>query len=104
MAMDSVPAAELDEFVHALAKRIAIIDPEIAATQKRVVNMAMELAGARTLQKLSTEVDARAHLSKGPGRKTWRENVSAHGVRKAIKMRDAAYEGGDTVRIRAFED
>jgi hypothetical protein len=30
--------------------------------------------------------------------------VSAHGVRKAIKMRDAAYEGGDTVRIRAFED
>jgi hypothetical protein len=48
-------------------------------------------------------MDARAHLSKGPGRRTWRENVSAHGVRKAIRLRDAAYEG-DVVRIRAFED
>ena len=103
LVMDSVPAAELDEAVHKLAMRIAIIDPEIAATQKRIVNMAMELAGARTLQKLATDMDARAHLSKGPGRRAWRENVAAHGVRKAIRMRDAAYEG-DVVRIRAFED
>jgi len=104
MAMDSYPEAELDEEVHKLAKRIALIDPEIAATQKRVVNMAMELAGARTLQKLSTDMDARAHLSKGPGKTSWKENVAAHGVRKAIKLRDAAYADGDVVRLRAFED
>jgi enoyl-CoA hydratase len=104
LVMDSVPEAELDEEVHKLAKRIALLDPEISATQKRVVNMAMELAGARTLQKLSTEIDARAHLSKGPGKQAWKANVTAHGVRKAIKLRDADYADGDVVRIRAFED
>ena len=58
LVMDSVPAAELDDEVHKLAMRISLIDPEIAATQKRIVNMAMELAGARTLQKLATDMDA----------------------------------------------
>jgi len=104
LVMDSVPAAELDEEVHKLAKRIALIDPEIAATQKRVVNIAMELAGARTMQKLATDMDARAHLSKGPGKQAWKTNVKEHGVRKAIKLRDAAYADGDVIRIRAFED
>ncbi len=104
LVMESVPEAELDEEVHKLAKRIALLDPEISATQKRVVNLAMELAGARTLQKLSTEIDARAHLSKGPGKQAWKANVTAHGVRKAIKLRDADYADGDVVRVRAFEN
>jgi enoyl-CoA hydratase len=85
LVMDSVPEAELDAEVHSLAKR-------------------MELAGARTLQKLATEIDARAHLSKGPAKQAWKANVTAHGVRKAIKLRDADYAEGDVVRIRAFED
>jgi enoyl-CoA hydratase len=102
LVLDSVPSAELDAEVHALAQRIALIDPAIAAAQKRIVNAAMELAGARTLQKLSTESDARAHLSDGPGRRTWKQNVKAYGVREAIRMRDAAY-GTAPARIRAFE-
>jgi enoyl-CoA hydratase len=101
--LDAVPAAELDAEVEALATRIALVDPEIAAAQKRIVNAAMELAGARTLQKQAIEADARAHLSQGPARQTWRANVKAHGVREAIRLRDAAY-GSAPVRIRAFED
>jgi enoyl-CoA hydratase len=103
LVMDAVPASELDEEVDGLARRIALLDPEIAAAQKRIVNAAMELSGARTLQKLATEADARAHLSQGPARQTWRANVREHGVSKAIKMRDGAY-GKSTVRIRAFEE
>jgi enoyl-CoA hydratase len=102
LVLDAVPAAELDAEVETLAKRIALIDPEIAATQKRAVNLAMDLAGARTFQKLAIEQDARAHLSQGPGRQTWKENVKAHGVRKAIKMRDADY-GPDPVKLRFTE-
>jgi len=102
LVLDAVPAHELDAEVEALAKRIALVDPEIAAAQKRIVNVAMELAGARTLQNLATEADARAHLSQGPGRQAWRANVREHGVRKAIRIRDAAY-GDAPVRIRAFE-
>jgi enoyl-CoA hydratase len=102
MVLDSVPAEELDQEVDALARRIALIDPEIAAAQKRVVNLAMELSGSRTMQKLATEMDARAHLSQGPGRKAWQADVKAHGVRQAIRIRDAAY-GEQLVRIRNAE-
>ncbi len=103
MVVDAVPADELDAEVENLAKRIAIVDPEIAAAQKRIVNGAMELSGARTLQKMAIEADARAHLSQGPGRQAWRANVKEFGVREAIRMRDAQY-GPEPVRIRAFED
>jgi enoyl-CoA hydratase len=102
LVLDSVPPAELDAEVEKLAKRIALIDPEIAAAQKRAVNLAMELSGSLTFQKLAIEQDAKSHLSQGPGRKTWRANVKEHGVRKAIKMRDAEY-GPDPVRLRFME-
>lgn len=102
MVLDSVPATELDAEVDALARRIALIDPEIAAAQKRIVNTAMDLSGARVLRQFAIEADAKAHLSQGPGRRTWRENVKAHGVRQAIRMRDATY-GSDPVRIRSKE-
>jgi enoyl-CoA hydratase len=85
------------------AARIGLVlDPEIAAAQKRAVNLAMELSGSLTFQKLAIEQDAKSHLSQGPGRKTWRANVKEHGVRKAIKMRDAEY-GPDPVRLRFME-
>lgn len=103
LVLDSVPAAELDEFVDALARRIALVDPEIAAAQKRAVNLAMELSGSRTFQKLAIEQDARAHLSQGPARQQWRADVKEHGVRKAIKLRDAPY-GAEPVRLRFTED
>jgi len=103
LVLDAVPADELTAEVDELARRIAIADPEISAASKRVINAAMELAGARTLQKISTEADARAHLSQGPGRQTWKANVKQYGVREAIRMRDATY-GDGTIRLRAFED
>ena len=102
MVLDAVPAAELDEEVDRLARRIAILDPEISAAQKRIVNIAMDLSGARLAQTFALEADARAHLSQGPGRQKWRADVKEHGVREAIRIRDAQY-GSDPVRIRFME-
>jgi enoyl-CoA hydratase len=102
LVLDSVSAGELDAEVSKLAARIALIDPEITAANKRVVNMAMEVAGARTMQKLSTEIDARAHLSQGPLRKKFKGDVKEVGVREAIKKRDALF-GNEAVRIRNGE-
>ena len=102
LVLDSVPAAELDAEVEKLAQRIALIDPEITSANKRSVNMAMELAGARTMQKYATEADARAHLSQGPLRKKFRADVKEVGVREAIKKRDALF-GKAPLRLRHAE-
>src|SRR5690606_17456529 len=52
LVVASVPHERLDEEVMSLARRMATIDAELLATQKRIVNLALELAGAGTLQRL----------------------------------------------------
>lgn len=103
LALDSVPADELDSYVHSLARRIAMADPEVAAANKRAVNLQLELAGSRVFQRLAIEADARGHLSKGPGRAKWKSDVAEHGVRRAIRLRDDEY-GYDPIRIRHLDD
>src|SRR5580692_375042 len=64
LAIDAVPADRLDEEVRALARRVAAVDPELLAAHKRIVNLALEHMGLRTIQRLAAENDARAHLCK----------------------------------------
>jgi enoyl-CoA hydratase len=95
LVLDSVPAERLDEEVTALAKRIALADADMLAAQKRIVNIALELSGSRTLQTIATEMDARAHLSKGPQRTKFKADAAAFGVKQAYRNRDEPY--GDSI-------
>ena len=63
LVLDAVPAGELDEAVGELARRVSNVDAELLSAHKRIVNIALELNGARTLQRMAGEMDARAHLS-----------------------------------------
>ncbi len=95
LILDSVPADRLDEEVQTLARRMALIDADMLAANKRIVNVAMELAGARTLQKMATEADARAHLSKGPQRTKFKADAASVGVKQAYRNRDEPF--GDSI-------
>jgi enoyl-CoA hydratase len=101
MVLDAVPAAELDAEVTALAKRIALNDPDMLTTNKRIVNIALEIAGARTLQRLATEMDARAHQSKQGQRTKFKKDALELGVKPAFQARDEPF-GNSMVRIRAL--
>jgi len=95
LVLDSVPAERLEAEVDTLARRIALVDNDMLAAQKRIVNIAMELAGARSLQKMATEMDARAHLSKGPQRTKFKDDAAAAGVKQAYRNRDEPF--GDSI-------
>ncbi|MFC7542598.1 enoyl-CoA hydratase-related protein [Siccirubricoccus deserti] len=41
LVLESVPAARLQDRVRALAERMALIDPDILAANKRIVNMGL---------------------------------------------------------------
>ncbi len=99
LAMESVPAAELDAAVGELARRLSHVDAELLAAQKRIVNLSMELMGAKTLQRLAAENDAKAHLSKGPRRTQFKADMAEHGLKEALKNRDAPF-GDGMVRLR----
>ncbi|MFL6627536.1 MAG: crotonase/enoyl-CoA hydratase family protein [Vitreoscilla sp.] len=99
LVMESVPAAELAQAVDALARRVALVDAELLAAHKRVVNLALELQGARTMQRIACELDSRAHLSRGPRRMQFRSDMAEHGLRTALANRDEAFGDGQ-VRVR----
>lgn len=94
LVLESVPAAELDAHVRALAERIAAVDPELLSAHKRIVNLALEQMGAKTLQRLAAENDARAHLSKGPRRTRFKADMAEHGLKVALQNRDAPFGDG----------
>jgi enoyl-CoA hydratase len=92
LVMKSVPAEQLEAEVEGLLDRLALIDPELLAANKRIVNLGLELMGARTLQRLAAENDARGHLT-GSAR-AFREKVRTSGLREAFRDRDAGFGDG----------
>jgi enoyl-CoA hydratase len=100
LALKAVPAHLLEAEVERLLDRLAQIDPHLLAANKRIVNLGLELMGARTLQRLAAENDARAHLA--PGTQAYFQRVREHGLREAFKRRDAAF-GDGRARVGAPE-
>ncbi|MDA0824592.1 MAG: crotonase/enoyl-CoA hydratase family protein [Proteobacteria bacterium] len=92
LALKSVPADLLEQECEGLLDRLALIDADLLAANKRIVNVGMELMGARTLQRMAAENDARAHLA--PGTKIFKDNVKEKGLKAALKDRDRGFGDG----------
>lgn len=100
LVLDAVPAESLDAEVDELARRMSLVDAELLSAQKRIVNLAMELQGAGTLQRLASEMDARAHLSQGPRRSQFKSDMATHGLKRALANRDQPF-GNGMVKLHA---
>ena len=93
LVLKSVPSKLLDAECQHLTHRMALIDHHVLACNKRVLNMGLELMGAKTLQRFSAEMDARGH--KAPASKTFIRNVKEHGLKGAFSIRDEPF--GDSL-------
>ncbi|MEO0549200.1 MAG: crotonase/enoyl-CoA hydratase family protein [Pseudomonadota bacterium] len=91
-ALKAVPADLLEAEVEGLADRLALIDPDILAANKRVVNMGLELMGARTLQRYAVENDARGHQAASA--RAFMKRAAEVGLKTALKERDAPFGDG----------
>jgi enoyl-CoA hydratase len=96
LALKAVPADALDAEVAALAARLSMIDPDLLSANKRIVNIGLELMGARTLQRMAAEMDARGHLAES--RTIFNETVRTQGLKEAVRQRDEPF-GGDVVKL-----
>jgi len=100
LVLKSVPGDLLEAEVEGLASRMAGIDPDLLAANKRIVNLGIELMGGRTLQRLSAENDARAHLA--PGTQKFRQVARSEGLKAALQTRDQNF-GDGRARVRGPE-
>ncbi|MBF6599057.1 MAG: crotonase/enoyl-CoA hydratase family protein [Dehalococcoidia bacterium] len=85
----SVPASDLAAEVEALAGKMEKIDTELLAPNKRIVNVALELMGARTLQRMAAETDGRAHQA--PAVREFGRRAMTDGLKAALEWRDGTF-------------
>jgi len=96
LVLKSVANAALESEVDALAHRLSLIDDVLLSANKRIVNLGLELMGARTLQRIAAEMDARGHLAASRGE--FNRTVAEKGLREAVRARDEPF-GDSIVRI-----
>lgn len=92
----SVPSDLLEKEVEGLADRMAMIDTELLSANKRIVNLQLEIMGARTTQRLAAENDARAHLA--PSVKEFSRIAGEQGLKSALAWRDSKF-GDQLARV-----
>jgi enoyl-CoA hydratase len=92
LVLKAVPADVLADEVEGLADRFALIDPDLLSANKRITNLAMELMGAQTLQRLAGENDARAH--RAPAVRQYGRDVREHGLKETLRKRDEPFGDG----------
>ena len=100
LVLKSVPPDLLESEVEQLAARLALIDPDLLSANKRIINLSMELMGARTLQRLAAENDARGH--KSAAATNFGVNIMEKGLKAALKERDAKF-GDGRARVKGPE-
>lgn len=89
LVMKAVPGDLLEQEVEGLVDRLEMIDTELLSANKRIINLGLELMGARTLQRLATENDARAHLA--PSAREFGVRAREQGLKAALQWRDSKF-------------
>ena len=74
------------------ASKMEKIDVELLSPNKRIVNVALELMGARTIQRMAAENDARAHLA--PAVREFGRRAMTEGLKSALEWRDGKFGDG----------
>lgn len=92
LVLKSVDAAVLEDEVEGLADRMALIDPDLLAANKRITNLALELMGAQTLQRLAAETDARAHRAQAV--REYGRSIRDNGLKETLRRRDEHFGDG----------
>ncbi len=100
LVLKAVPAELLEQEVEQLVDRMAMIDTELLSANKRIVNLQLELMGARTIQRMAAENDARAHLA--PSVKEFGRIASEQGLKSALNWRDSKF-GDGRARVEGAE-
>lgn len=100
LVLKAVPLADLEGEVEQLLDRLALIDVALLAANKRIVNVGLELMGARTLQRLAAENDARGHLA--PSAQEFLRQARTGGLVAAMRERDAKF-GDGRARVHGAE-
>jgi enoyl-CoA hydratase len=88
-----VPADELESAALALARHIAVIDPNLVQQTKRAINQCLETMGLVEALNAALDIDLAIEGKGGDDKRRFMEIARKDGLRKAIAWRDARFGG-----------
>jgi len=100
LILKSVPGDVLTEEVNLLTKKLGLIDTDLLAANKRIINLGLEMMGARTLQRSAIDADARGHLSSSAVQ--YRALAKSGGLKAAVQERNKIF-GSRPIRVNEPE-
>ena len=86
-----VPSAALESAALALARHIAIIDPDLVQQTKRAINQSVETMGLVEALKAALDIDLAVEGKGSEDKRRFMEIARKEGLRKAIAWRDARF-------------
>jgi enoyl-CoA hydratase len=88
-----VPPDELEATAVALARHIAVIDPDLVQQTKRAINQSFEIMGLVDALKGALDIDLMIEGKGTDDKRVFMEIARKDGLRKAIAWRDARFSG-----------
>ena len=88
-----VPADELESAALALARHIAVIDPNLVQQTKRAINQCLETMGLVEALNAALDIDLAIEGKGSDDKRKFMEIARKDGLRKAIAWRDARFGG-----------
>lgn len=86
-----VPAGADVEAAHAMARHIAVVDPELVRETKQAINRTYELMGMREALATALDIDHGIESLGSPDKRRFMEIARERGLRAAIAWRDARF-------------
>ena len=86
-----VPSAALESAALALARHIAVIDPELVQQTKRAINQSLETMGLVEALNAALDIDLAIEGKGSDDKRRFMEIARKEGLRKAIAWRDARF-------------
>jgi enoyl-CoA hydratase/carnithine racemase len=84
------PGSEVDEAL-AIARRLAVMDPELVAQTKRAINRTYEIMGLREALQAALDIDLHIESQGSPDKRAFMDVARKDGLRAAIAWRDARF-------------
>ena len=91
-----VPAAALQDEALAMARHIAVIDPNLVKQTKRSINRSIEARGMLEALESALDADLLIEGEGSPDKKRFMDIGRAEGLKAALAWRDARFAGGGT--------
>lgn len=88
------PGTELDAAL-AMARHIAVMDPELVRETKKAINRTCEIMGFEAALKVALDIDHQIESHGSPDKKRFMDIARADGLRAAIAWRDSRFSPKD---------